>query len=395
MFDVQFPPPLERVILAGVQTPQTETDLFETDMQEMQMLCATAGAQVVAVVTQKRQTPVASTYIGQGKLEEIKARMKEESCTGLVIDAALSPGQVRNIEQIIETKVIDRSQLILDIFAQHACTNEAKIQVELAQMRILYPRLTRAWSHFSQQMGGIGTRGPGEKQLEVDRRLVQKKISDLAGKLKKIEKSRITQRKSRDPYYKVTLVGYTNVGKSSLLNALSGSDVLVENKLFATLDTATRRTFIPGFGTIVISDTVGFLRKLPHQLVASFKSTLEVVAEAHLLMLVMDASSFLTDHQLKTVNEVLNELAPADIPRLLVFNKMDKVTDPFERKKLELAYPQAVFVSALQTNDMDKLKQTIAECAVAWTQEREKDAIIARTTREAEEEYAAGLNNED
>jgi GTP-binding protein HflX len=395
MFDVQFPPPLERVILAGVQTPQTETDLFETDMQEMQMLCATAGAQVVAVITQKRQTPVASTYIGQGKLEEIKALMKEESCTGLVIDAALSPGQVRNIEQIIETKVIDRSQLILDIFAQHACTNEAKIQVELAQMRILYPRLTRAWSHFSQQMGGIGTRGPGEKQLEVDRRLVQKKISDLAGKLKKIEKSRITQRKSRDPYYKVTLVGYTNVGKSSLLNALSGSDVLVENKLFATLDTATRRTFIPGFGTIVISDTVGFLRKLPHQLVASFKSTLEVVAEAHLLMLIMDASSFLTDHQLKTVNEVLNELAPADIPRLLVFNKMDKVTDPFERKKLEIAYPQAVFVSALQATDMDKLKQTIAECAVAWTQEREKDAIIARTTREAEEEYAAGLNNED
>lgn len=385
MFDVQFPPPLERVILAGVQTPQTDADLFETDMQEMQMLCATAGAQVVEIVVQKRQTPVASTFIGTGKLEEIKLRMKEEGCTALIIDAALSPGQVRNIEKIIETKVIDRSQLILDIFAQHACTNESKIQVELAQMRIIYPRLTRAWSHFSQQMGGIGTRGPGEKQLEVDRRLVQKKISDLAGKLKKIEKSRITQRKSRDPFYKVTLVGYTNVGKSSLLNALSGADVLVENKLFATLDTATRRTFIPGFGTIVISDTVGFLRKLPHQLVASFKSTLEVVSEANLLLLIMDASSFLTDHQLSTVNDVLNELASNDIPRLLVFNKMDKVTNPFERKKLLVAYPHALFVSALNGNDMDMLKTHIAECAAEWTKERAKDAIIAHATSEAEE----------
>jgi GTP-binding protein HflX len=234
-------------------------------------------------------------------------------------------------------------------------------------------------------MGGIGTRGPGEKQLEVDRRLVQKKISDLAGKLKKIEKSRITQRKSRDPFYKVTLVGYTNVGKSSLLNALSGADVLVENKLFATLDTATRRTFIPGFGTIVISDTVGFLRKLPHQLVASFKSTLEVVSEANLLLLIMDASSFLTDHQLSTVNDVLNELASNDIPRLLVFNKMDKVTNPFERKKLLVAYPHALFVSALYHDDMDMLKKHIAECAAEWTKERAKDAIIAHATSEAEE----------
>ena len=382
MFDTNYPPPLERVILAGLQTAKDKPDLFEIDMKEMRMLCATAGAKIMDVVVQKRQSPVASTYIGQGKLDEIARALKQKHCTALIIDANLSPGQVRNIEKIISSKVIDRSQLILDIFAQHAKSNEARIQVELAQMRTLYPRLTHAWTHFSQQYGGIGTRGPGEKQLEVDRRLIQKKISDLAEKLKKIEKSRLTQRKSRDPFFKVTLVGYTNVGKSSLLNALSGAEVLVENKLFATLDTATRRTFIPGTGTVVISDTVGFLRKLPLHLVASFKSTLEVVSEADLLLIVMDGSSQWSDHQLRTVNEVLDDLVTRDTPRLLVFNKMDLVTDPFEKKRLSVAFPHALFVSALSAPDMAMLKHHIGETVLAFNKEKAKSDIIAHTTKE-------------
>lgn len=291
VFDTDFPPPSERVILAGLFTGGTDPELFEIDMKEMKMLCATAGATIAETVVQRRDAPVSSTYIGTGKLVEICALMKKHRCKTVIIDAQLSPGQVRNIEKIVEGKVIDRAQLILDIFAKHARTNEARIQVELAQMKTLYPRLTHAWTHFSQQVGGIGTKGPGEKQLEVDRRLIQKKISDLNGKLKVIEKSRATQRKSRAGEFKVTLVGYTNVGKSCLLNALSGADVLVQNRLFATLDTATRRTFIQGIGEIVISDTVGFLRKLPLHLVASFKGTLEVVSQADLLLIVMDAAS--------------------------------------------------------------------------------------------------------
>lgn len=390
MFDTNYPPPLERVILAGLQTAKDKPDLFEIDMKEMQMLCATAGAKIMKIVVQKRESPVASTFIGQGKLDEIARAMKQMRCTALIIDANLAPGQVRNIEKIIASKVIDRSQLILDIFAQHARSNEARIQVELAQMRTLYPRLTHAWTHFSQQVGGIGTRGPGEKQLEVDRRLIQKKIVDLAEKLKKIEKSRLTQRKSRGPFFKVTLVGYTNVGKSSLLNGLSGADVLVENKLFATLDTATRRTFIPGIGTIVISDTVGFLRKLPLHLVASFKSTLEVVSEADLLLIVMDGSSPWSDHQLKTVNEVLDDLATNDTPRLLVFNKMDRVKDPFEKKRLSVAFPHALFVSALSVQDMAMLKDHIAEAVRAFNMEKTKSDIIARATKEMVKENGLG-----
>ena len=382
MFEINYPPPLERVILVGLKTSDTDPALFEIDMKEMHMLCATAGAKVMETIIQKRDSPVASTFIGGGKLEEIAGLLKQKHCSALVIDAPLSPGQVRNIEKIIQKKVIDRGQLILDIFAQHAKSNEAKLQVELAQMRTLYPRLTHAWTHFSQQVGGIGTRGPGEKQLEVDRRLIQKKISDLTDRLKKIDKSRATQSKARSGFFKVTLVGYTNVGKSSLLNALSGSDCLVENKLFATLDTATRRTFIPGVGEIVVSDTVGFLRKLPHHLVASFKSTLGVVSEADLLIVVADGSSAWADHQLKTVSEVLDDLVARDTPRLLVFNKMDLVSDPFERKSLSVAYPHALFASALNPTDMQALKQHVGQTIIAMKKERSKDAIITHTTKE-------------
>jgi GTPase len=382
VFDTDIPPPSERVILAGLHIDGQDAELFDIDMKEMQMLCRTAGAAIARTVVQKREAPVASTYIGTGKLSEISADMKQLGCKTLVIDAQLSPGQVRNIEKVVQGKVIDRGQLILDIFAKHARTNEAKIQVELAQMKTLYPRLTHAWTHFSQQVGGIGTKGPGEKQLEVDRRLIQKKISDLNDRLEKIEKSRATQRKSRESSFKVTLVGYTNVGKSCLLNALSGSDVLVQNKLFATLDTATRRTFVPGVGEVVISDTVGFLRKLPHHLFASFKSTLEVVSQADLLLIVMDAASPWSDHQFATVREVLGELSAQKVPQLVLFNKIDLVKDPFERKTLSVKYPDALFVSAFDREDMRKVKEHIADIVKRYKKEAAISDIIARKTSE-------------
>ncbi len=386
VFDTDIPPPSERVILAGLLTGGQDQELFDIDMKEMKMLCATAGASVAHTVVQRREAPVASTYIGPGKLSEIRALMKQHACPTLVIDAQLSPGQVRNIEKIVEGKVIDRGQLILDIFAKHARTNEARIQVELAQMKTLYPRLTHAWTHFSQQVGGIGTKGPGEKQLEVDRRLIQKKISDLNERLKTIEKSRATQRKSRAGEFTVTLVGYTNVGKSCLLNALSGADVLVQNRLFATLDTATRRTFIPGVGEIVISDTVGFLRKLPHHLVATFKGTLEVVSQANLLLIVMDAASPWADRQLATVKEVLADLGAEKIPQLLLFNKIDLVTDPVERKRLSVQYPDALFVSALSQDDMAIVKSHLADIIRTYKKEAAVADIIAQKTKELNRE---------
>ncbi len=383
MIEIAFPPPNERIVLAGLMTPAQNPRLFEEDMQEMQMLCRTAGADVVETVIQKREKPTASTYLGSGKIKEIRGVMKQHKSKTLVIDAELSPGQIRTIEKLIGGKVIDRSQLILDIFAQHARTNEARIQVELAQLRTLYPRLTHAWTHFSEQFGGIGTRGPGEKQLEVDRRLIQKKISDLNQKLKKIEQNRNTQRKSRQNLFKVALVGYTNVGKSSLLNALCGSRALVENKLFATLDTTTRRTYLQGMGDVIISDTVGFIRKLPHQLVASFKSTLEVVREADLLLLVMDASSEWSAQQLATVKEVLDELDAQNMARLVVFNKMDLVDDPFVKKQLMLAFPQALFVSAFKDSDIVELKKQMAERVREYRKEEAKSEIIYKESRTA------------
>lgn len=371
---------VEKIVLAGLLTSDADQNLFDEDMHEMEMLCITAGAQIIATVIQRRERPATSTYLGYGKLGEIKSIMKNSGARTLVIDAHLSPGQIRHIEKIVDGKIVDRGQLILDIFAAHACTNEARIQVELAQMRTLYPRLTHAWSHFSQQVGGIGTKGPGEKQLEVDRRLVQKKISDLKGKLRKIEKGRVIQRKNRDSIFRIAIAGYTNVGKSSLLNVLSGSDVKVENQLFATLDTSTRRAYIAGVGNIIISDTVGFLRKLPHHLFASFKSTLSVVMEANLLLIVLDSSSFWVDQQLKTVNDVLKDLKAEAIPQLLVFNKIDLVEDPFRRKRLSIAYPEAIFVSTFNKKDILLLKEHIASEIVRFEKDKKIKEIIHHKT---------------
>lgn len=381
MFEILYPPPNEKVVLCGLRTAGADATLFEEDMQEMTMLCRTAGADVEEIIIQNRERPVASTYLGSGKLREIRAVLRSKGCSTLVIDADLSPGQVRSIENMTGGKVIDRSQLILDIFAQHARTNESRIQVELAQLRTLYPRLTHAWTHLSQQVGGIGTRGPGEKQLEVDRRLVQRKIADLKAKLKKIERSRLTQRKSRKDFYNIALVGYTNVGKSSLLNALCGSDVLVENRLFATLDTATRRTYIPDAGTVVISDTVGFIRKLPHHLVASFRSTLEVVADADLLIIVMDASSRWSAQEFETVIAVVHQLGGEAVARIVVFNKSDLFTDPFERKKRGIAFPDALFVSAFCPQDMQRIKTHITGYVLEYRREKAMAELVMQKTR--------------
>jgi GTP-binding protein HflX len=373
----------EKVVIAALQTSDIQQELFDEDIGEMQMLCETAGAEVIATVIQKRDRPVTSTFIGEGKLAEIKEMMKNAGATTLIIDAQLAPGQVRNIEQIIGAKVIDRGQLILDIFAAHARTNESKIQVELAQMRMLYPRLTHAWSHFSKQYGGLGTRGPGEKQLEVDRRLVQNKITDLKERLEKIEKERVTQRKKRSNIFQVAIVGYTNVGKSSMLNSLCGSDILVENKLFATLDTSTRKLYIPGAGEIVITDTVGFLRKLPHHLVASFKSTLSVIQDAQLLIVVLDASSFWVAQQIQTVNEVLKDLGAEGIPQIRVFNKIDLVEDPFVKKQLSIDYPDATFVSTFNKEDMVELKSLIGKEVVRYENDKKASEIIYQKSKDS------------
>jgi GTP-binding protein HflX len=373
----------EKVVIAALQTSDIQPELFDEDIGEMQMLCETAGAEVIATVIQKRDRPVTSTFIGEGKLVEIKEMMKNAGATTLIIDAQLAPGQVRNIEQIIGAKVIDRGQLILDIFAAHARTNESKIQVELAQMRMLYPRLTHAWSHFSKQYGGLGTRGPGEKQLEVDRRLVQKKIADLKERLEKVEKDRVTQRKKRSNIFQIAIVGYTNVGKSSMLNRLCGSDILVENKLFATLDTSTRKVYIPGAGEIVITDTVGFLRKLPHHLVASFKSTLSVIQDAQLLIVVLDASSFWVAQQAQTVNDVLHDLGVEGIPQMRVFNKVDLVEDPFVKKQLSIDYPDATFVSTFNKEDMVELKSLIGKEVVRYENDKKAAEIIYQKSKDS------------
>jgi GTP-binding protein HflX len=377
----------ERVVLAGLLRPGQDAVLFEEDLQEMVMLCTTARAEVMERIVQKRAKPIAGTYFGSGKLEEIAESISRHKCSTLVVDAELTPGQIRNIEECVKAKVIDRGQLILDIFALNASTNEARVQVELAQMRTLYPRLSHAWTHFSKQVGGIGTRGPGEKQLEVDRRLVQRKITELRRRLDDIEKSRRTRSLGRSELFKIALVGYTNVGKSSLLNRLCGSDVMVENKLFATLDTATRRTWLPGSGSVVISDTVGFLRKLPHHLVASFRSTLEVVLETDLLVVVMDASSEWYAQQLTTVNEVLDQLGAGAIQRLLVFNKADLVQDPFVRKQLEVNYPGVLFVSAQTAEGIDPLREVIAAAVVEHEKNRTMQSIIEQKTRSYNDEF--------
>ena len=319
---------VEKAVLIGVidKSKSMSESLVTEYLDELDFLALTAGAKTVKRFTQKMEYPNPKTFVGTGKLEEILDYLKRNDDIGMVIfDDELSPTQLRNIEKVLERKVLDRTNLILDIFASRAQTAHAKTQVELAQYQYLLPRLTRMWTHLERQRGGIGMRGPGETQIETDRRIILDKIAKLKQDLKKIDKQKATQRKNRGKMVRVALVGYTNVGKSTMMNMLSKSDVFAENKLFATLDTTVRKVVIQNV-PFLLADTVGFIRKLPHHLVESFKSTLDEVREADVILHVVDISHPNFEDQIKIVNETMAEIDKKEKPTYLVFNKIDAFT---------------------------------------------------------------------
>jgi GTPase len=314
--------PLERAILIGILYPGQEEREANDFLEELAFLTETAGAEPVKRFSQKLEFPNPKTFVGSGKIDEISLFVKENEIDIAIFDDELTPSQLRNIEKVLGCRILDRTNLILDIFAHRARTSHARTQVELAQYQYLLPRLTGMWTHLERQRGGIGLRGPGETEIETDRRIIREKISLLKLQLKKIDTQMATQRKSRGKMIRVALVGYTNVGKSTIMNLLSKSDVFAENKLFATLDTTVRKVVI-GNLPFLLSDTVGFIRKLPHDLVESFKSTLDEVRESDLLVHIVDVSHPNFEDQIKVVNETLKELGSAEKPLILIFNKID------------------------------------------------------------------------
>lgn len=346
----------ELAIVVGVQIGRTDDVLFQESIDELKELVISADAKVVGCVTQKRPSPDSRFFIGTGKVEEIKNLKEATGANIIIFDDMLSAGQVRNLEKEFEIKVIDRGNLILDIFAKRATTSESKIQVELAQLQYLYPRLTNMWSHFSKQYGGVGTRGPGETQLEVDRRIVKTKISTLKERLEKVDRQRETQRKRRQEIYKIAVVGYTNAGKSTLFNHLTKAGVWAEDLLFCTLDAVTRFLPLNSKHKIVVSDTVGFIQKIPHELVASFKSTLDEVRYADLLLHVVDvAHSNPVDHYEKT-NAVLDEIGAGETPRVLVLNKVDLVSsEEIPLNDFHFPLSRTFLVSAKTEEGLDNL----------------------------------------
>jgi len=351
----------EKAIIVGVLHNNQESQQLNDYLDELELLADTAGAKVLAREVQERQKIHPATYIGKGKVEYLSELVSELGANLIIFDDDLSPAQVKNIERICKVKILDRSGIILDIFARHAQTKEAKTQVELAQLNYLMPRLTRRWTHLSRQAGGagIGLRGPGETQLEVDKRLITRRITKLKNELLKISKQRQIRRKHRLDCYKVALVGYTNVGKSTLLNSLTDADIFVEDRLFATLDSTVRRMENRENLEILMIDTVGFIRKLPHHLVASFKSTLEEIQEADLLLHVIDISAPNMDEQIKSVETVLDEIGVSEKPVLYVFNKVDRLKDrSFINQCKEEYYPSS-FVSAERNLLINELKDNI------------------------------------
>ena len=349
---------MERAILIGLITPDVTQEQAYEYLDELAFLADTAGAKPVRNFTQKLPHPDNKTFLGKGKIEEVRLFAEEEEIKLIIFDDDLNPSQIRNIERIFgeETKVLDRSNLILDIFASRAQTAQARTQVELAQYQYLLPRLTRMWTHLERQKGGIGMRGPGETQIETDRRIIKDKIALLKKKLEKIDKQSFTRRKGRQDMIRVALVGYTNAGKSTLMNTLAKSDIFAENKLFATLDTTVRKVVI-GNLPFLLTDTVGFIRKLPHQLVESFKSTLDEVRESDLLVHVVDISNPNFDDQLETVNKTIIELGVTDKPTLIVFNKIDAYTfTPKEEDDLTPILPENISLEELQKTWMAKLE---------------------------------------
>jgi GTP-binding protein HflX len=351
---------LERAFLVSVALPKRPW-IGADPLEELRGLATTAGATIVGGMTQRRQDIVPATYIGKGKLDELQEQVKAADADVVIFDNDLSPAQVRNLEKATGIKVLDRSELILDIFATRARTSESRLSVELAQLEYALPRLKRMWTHLSRYSGGIGLRGPGETQLEEDRRLVDYRIRDLRGRLAEVQARKEREVRSRREEHTVSLVGYTNAGKSTLMNALTGAGVYVEDKLFSTLDTRTRQWHLKDWGRVLLSDTVGFIRDLPHHLIASFKATLEETRQARLLLHVVDASSPAAEDQIQAVQQVLKELGCADKPTLLVLNKVDRLTDLSLLHVLQKHHPRAVAVSAAQGRGLDELREAVME----------------------------------
>jgi GTP-binding protein HflX len=349
---------LEASILVGVILPDHEA--HGDPLEELEGLATTAGSRVVGRLTQRRAAPDVTAYLGKGKLEELKQLVDANDADVVLFDNDLSPAQTRNLEEAAGVKVLDRSELILDIFASRAQTTQARLAVELAQLQYSLPRLKQMWTHLSRLKMGIGMRGPGEKQLEVDRRLVEKRIADLRGELRQIERRKEREVAARADRMTVSLVGYTNAGKSTLLNKLTGSDVLTENRLFATLDTRTRRWQLPGWGPVLLSDTVGFIRDLPHHLIASFKATLEESRQADLLLHVADASNPAALDQIAVVYEVLESLTVERKDTLLVLNKVD-AADRAQLASILTRYPHALPISAHTGQGLPQLSAAVSQ----------------------------------
>ncbi len=351
---------LERAFLVSVALPERPW-LGSDPLEELRGLATTAGATVVGGLCQRRLKINPASYIGKGKLQELQEQVQAADADVVIFDNDLSPGQIRNLEKATQVKVLDRSELILDIFATRARSHEARLQVELAQLEYALPRLRQMWTHLGRIEGGIGTRGPGETQLEEDRRLVDLRIRDLKARLVEVQARKEREVQSRREEHTVSLVGYTNAGKSTLMNALTGAGVYVEDKLFSTLDTRTRQWHLKDWGRVLLSDTVGFIRDLPHHLIASFKATLEEARQARLLLHVVDASNEHAEEQIQAVNKVLAELGCADKPTLLVLNKVDRVADPSLVQVLQKHHPRSVAVSAARRQGLDALQEAVIE----------------------------------
>ena len=367
----------ENAVLVGLITKDQDEEKLTEYMDELEFLAYTAGATVKKRFTQKLSQPDSRTFVGKGKAEEIKLFLEENEIGTIIFDDELSPSQLKNLERDLEVKILDRTNLILDIFAQRAQTSYARTQVELAQYEYLLPRLTRMWTHLERQRGGIGMRGPGETEIETDRRIIRDRISLLKEKLKTIDKQMATQRNNRGKMVRVALVGYTNVGKSTLMNALSKSDVFAENKLFATLDTTVRKVVI-GNLPFLLTDTVGFIRKLPTQLVESFKSTLDEVREADLLLHVVDVSHESFEDHISSVNQILQEINAHQKPMVMIFNKIDDFSyekkdeddltpstkknislDEWKRTWMAKSKHPTVFISAITKENFPEMKKLI------------------------------------
>lgn len=353
----------ENVLLVGVITQTNSESIVEEHLKELCLLVETAGAEVVGMITQKVSKINPATLIGVGKAKQIISQAKEIGAKIIIFDDELSPAQIKNYHKMSKNiKILDRNGLILDIFKKHARTKEAITQVDLAYLEYLLPRLTRQWTHLERQMGGIGTRaGMGETQIEIDRRLIRTRISRLKRELKKIEKERGTQSFKRKSEYRVSLVGYTNAGKSTLFKALTGADVYIKNQLFATLDTTIRKLKLDSSHKVLLSDTVGFIRKLPHNLVASFRSTLKEVLEADLIVIVLDISSNEIDDHLETINNVLHDMGANKVPVLNVLNKVDKISDEKKVEKIKRSFVNSVIISAQHHLMISELKKKIVE----------------------------------